>query len=85
MRQVPYGRSRTYGDLAAQLGGGVTAQQGGAAVGRNPLCILLPCHRIVGRHGKLTGYTGGMARKRALLDLEQSALPPLFEVPPGDL
>ena len=55
----------------------MTAQQVGAAVGRNPLCIVLPCHRVVGAAGKLTGYAGGLARKRHLLDLEQTGLPPL--------
>ena len=67
----------TYGALARRLGGDVTPQQVGAAVGRNPLCIVLPCHRVVGAAGKLTGYAGGLARKRHLLDLEQTGLPPL--------
>ena len=75
--QIPYGDTVTYGALAARLGGDVTAQQVGAAVGRNPLCILVPCHRVVGAAGKLTGYAGGLARKRHLLDLEQTGLPPL--------
>lgn len=70
--QVPYGQTTTYGDLARRLGGGVTAQETGAAVGRNPLSILIPCHRIVGSTGKLTGYAGGLKRKRFLLDLEQA-------------
>jgi methylated-DNA-[protein]-cysteine S-methyltransferase len=71
--QVPYGRTTTYGDLARQLGSGVTALEAGAAVGANPLCILIPCHRVIGSTGKLTGYAGGLARKRALLDLEQAS------------
>jgi methylated-DNA-[protein]-cysteine S-methyltransferase len=70
--QVPYGQTATYGDLARRLGGGVTAQEAGAAVGRNPLSILIPCHRIIGSTGKLTGYAGGLKRKRFLLDLEQA-------------
>ena len=69
---VPYGGTATYGDLARRLGGGVTAQEAGAAVGRNPLSILIPCHRIIGSTGKLTGYAGGLQRKRFLLDLEQA-------------
>ena len=69
--QIPYGETSTYGDLAARIGGGVTAQQVGALVGRNPLSIVVPCHRVVGRNGKLTGYAGGVARKRHLLDLER--------------
>jgi len=70
--QVPYGGTATYGDLARRLGGGVTAQEAGAAVGRNPLSIVIPCHRIIGSTGKLTGYAGGLKRKRFLLDLEQA-------------
>ena len=73
---VPYGQTITYGALARALGSQVTAQQAGAAVGRNPLCILVPCHRVVGVGGKLTGYAGGLSRKRALLELEQAALLP---------
>jgi methylated-DNA-[protein]-cysteine S-methyltransferase len=69
--QISYGQTVTYGELASQLGGGATAQQVGAAVGRNPLCIIVPCHRVVGSGGKLTGYAGGIARKHFLLNLEQ--------------
>jgi methylated-DNA-[protein]-cysteine S-methyltransferase len=68
---IAYGQTTTYGDLARRLGDGVTPQQIGAAVGRNPLCILIPCHRVVGRDGQLTGYAGGIDRKRRLLQLEQ--------------
>jgi methylated-DNA-[protein]-cysteine S-methyltransferase len=71
--EIPYGHTTTYGEIARRLGGGVSAQEVGAAVGRNPLCILIPCHRVVGSTGKLTGYAGGLDRKRALLDLEQGA------------
>lgn len=77
VRQVPYGDTVTYGALACRLGPEVTAQQVGAAVGRNPLCVFVPCHRVVGAGGKLTGYAGGLARKRFLLDLEQPARPTL--------
>lgn len=79
IRQVPYGDTVTYGALAGRLDGDVTAQQVGAAVSRNPLSILVPCHRVVGAAGKLTGYAGGLARKRHLLDLEQTGLPPLLQ------
>jgi methylated-DNA-[protein]-cysteine S-methyltransferase len=72
--QVPYGRPTTYGELARRVGGGVTPQEVGAAVGANPLCILIPCHRVIGSTGKLTGYAGGLARKRVLLDLERGQL-----------
>jgi methylated-DNA-[protein]-cysteine S-methyltransferase len=68
--RIPYGETTTYGDLAARIGDGLTAQQVGAMVGRNPLSIVVPCHRVVGRNGKLTGYAGGITRKRLLLDLE---------------
>jgi methylated-DNA-[protein]-cysteine S-methyltransferase len=70
VRQVPYGQTSTYGQLSRVLAAGITAQDVGAAVGRNPLCILVPCHRIVGQGGRLTGYAGGLPRKQALLDLE---------------
>ena len=70
VRRIPYGETATYGELARQLGEGTTPQEIGAAVGRNPLCLLVPCHRVVGAGGKLTGYAGGLARKRFLLDLE---------------
>jgi len=72
--QVPYGSTSTYGALARLLGDGTTAQEVGAAVGRNPLCIVVPCHRIVGSTGKLTGYAGGIARKAQLLDLERDSV-----------
>src|SRR5262249_31363728 len=62
--EIPYGCTTTYGAIARRLGDVVTAQEVGAAVGRNPLCILIPCHRVVGSTGKLTGYAGGLDRKR---------------------
>lgn len=71
--QIPYGATVSYGELAKELGGGVTAQEVGAAVGRNPVSIIIPCHRVVGASGGLTGYAGGLRRKRMLLDLEQDA------------
>jgi methylated-DNA-[protein]-cysteine S-methyltransferase len=80
---VPSGRTASYGDLARRLGDGASAQEVGAAVGRNPLSILIPCHRIVGSTGKLTGYAGGLKRKRFLLDLEQACLPGPVMRPPG--
>jgi methylated-DNA-[protein]-cysteine S-methyltransferase len=67
--QIPYGATVSYGELARGLGG-TTAQEVGAAVGRNPVSIIVPCHRVVGASGGLTGYAGGLRRKRALLDLE---------------
>jgi methylated-DNA-[protein]-cysteine S-methyltransferase len=70
--QVPYGETTSYGDLARRLGDGTDPRDVGAAVGRNPLCILIPCHRVVGSTGKLTGYAGGLHRKQALLDIERA-------------
>ena len=70
---IPYGETVTYGELAAELADGSTAQEVGAAVGRNPLSIVVPCHRVVGKNGKLTGYAGGLERKKFLLDLEEPA------------
>ena len=70
---IPYGETVTYGELAAELADGSTAQEVGAAVGRNPLSIIVPCHRVVGKNGKLTGYAGGLERKKFLLDLEEPA------------
>jgi methylated-DNA-[protein]-cysteine S-methyltransferase len=73
--QVPYGQTTTYGDLARRLGGRLgreNAQEVGAAVGRNPLSILIPCHRVIGSNGKLTGYAGGLKRKQKLLELERA-------------
>ena len=69
--RIPYGQTTTYGDLARDLGSGVLAKDVGAAVGRNPLCIVVPCHRVVGKNGALTGYAGGLGRKRFLLNLEE--------------
>lgn len=69
--QIPYGTTVSYGDLARELGDTVTAQEVGAAVARNPVSIIVPCHRVVGADGGLTGYAGGLRRKRILLDLEQ--------------
>jgi len=68
---IPYGQTTSYGELARQLGDGATAKDVGQAVGRNPLSVIVPCHRVVGKDGQLTGYAGGLGRKRFLLDLEQ--------------
>jgi methylated-DNA-[protein]-cysteine S-methyltransferase len=70
---VPYAQTTSYGDLARSLAPGTDPRDVGAAVGRNPLCIVIPCHRVIGSTGKLTGYAGGLDRKRALLEIERSA------------
>lgn len=67
---IGYGETSTYGELAAKLADGSTAYDVGQAVGRNPLSIIVPCHRVVGKNGALTGYAGGLKWKRFLLDLE---------------
>lgn len=69
---IPYGATMTYGELADTVGG-LTAREAGQVVGRNPLSIVIPCHRVVGKAGRLTGYAGGVARKKLLLDLEEPA------------
>jgi methylated-DNA-[protein]-cysteine S-methyltransferase len=70
---IPSGQSQTYGDLARQLGKPLAVRAVGAAVGRNPVSILVPCHRVMGAGGQLTGYAGGLWRKQALLKLEGHA------------
>ena len=70
---IPYGQTRTYGQLARELGDPGLAQKVGVSNARNRLCIVVPCHRVVGANGQLTGYAGGLARKRALLELEAAA------------
>jgi methylated-DNA-[protein]-cysteine S-methyltransferase len=70
---IPYGETVTYGELAVALADGTTAQEVGQAVGRNPLSIVVPCHRVVGKNGQLTGYAGGLKRKQFLLELEESS------------
>jgi methylated-DNA-[protein]-cysteine S-methyltransferase len=70
LRGIPYGETTTYGELAERLGDRNLARRVGGAVGRNPLSILVPCHRVVGADGSLTGYAGGLDRKRFLLELE---------------
>lgn len=68
---IPYGETCSYGALAARLGRPGSARAVGAAVGRNPLTILIPCHRVLGADGSLTGFAGGLERKRALLAIER--------------
>jgi methylated-DNA-[protein]-cysteine S-methyltransferase len=70
---IPRGQTTTYGRIAEQLGDRGLAYRVGQAVGANPLCIFVPCHRVVGANGALTGYAGGLQRKQALLELEEPA------------
>ena len=80
LRAIPFGETTTYGALARQLAeqrnGTIPAAQAvGGAVGRNPITIIIPCHRVIGADGSLTGYAGGLDRKAALLALEQGHSP----------
>ena len=77
LTKIPYGETRTYGQLAAELGDPGAAQAVGNANGWNPISVIVPCHRVVGTSGGLTGYAGGLDRKRFLLSLEE---PPADEV-----
>ena len=74
LREIPYGRTATYGQVAQATGRGLgrntSPRAAGSAVGRNPISLLIPCHRVVGAGGSLTGYAGGLERKEALLKLE---------------
>jgi methylated-DNA-[protein]-cysteine S-methyltransferase len=74
LQQIACGQVDTYGDMARGLGRPQAARAVGAAVGRNPVSVVVPCHRVVGRHGALTGYAGGLPRKQALLALEGARL-----------
>jgi methylated-DNA-[protein]-cysteine S-methyltransferase len=73
LRRIPYGRTLSYAQLAEAIGRGGAARAVGHANGRNPIPIIIPCHRVVATGGKLGGYGGGLDRKRALLELEASA------------
>jgi methylated-DNA-[protein]-cysteine S-methyltransferase len=75
LAQVPYGELTTYGTLAARAGRPRAARAVGTVMNRNPVPIVLPCHRVVGSTGSLVGYGGGLERKRALLELEGALLP----------
>ena len=71
LEHIPYGQTISYGEVAAAIGKPQAARAVGMACGRNPIWIFLPCHRVVGRNGELTGYAGGLMRKRWLLDWER--------------
>ena len=72
LRAIPYGVTQSYGEIARYQGQPAASRAVGAAVGRNPLSIIVPCHRVVGSKGALTGYAGGLERKIALLQLEKA-------------
>ena len=73
LTRIPYGETRSYGYVAKAVGEPGGAQAVGAANGRNPIAIVVPCHRVIGADGSLIGFGGGLPRKRFLLDLEQRA------------
>jgi len=68
---IPYGETRSYGQIARQIGAPGSARAVGLANGNNPIAIVIPCHRVIGAGGSLTGYGGGLDRKRTLLELEK--------------
>ncbi|MFD3500551.1 methylated-DNA--[protein]-cysteine S-methyltransferase [Streptomyces sp. NPDC058676] len=76
LQKIPYGETRSYGELADTLGNPTASRAVGLANGRNPVGIIVPCHRVVGANGGLTGYGGGLDRKQRLLDFESG--PALF-------
>jgi methylated-DNA-[protein]-cysteine S-methyltransferase len=76
LSNIPFGTSSSYGDISRQIGNPKAVRAVGAAVGRNPLSLIVPCHRVLGGDGSLTGYAGGLDRKVALLKLEGVAFQP---------
>ena len=73
--EIPYGETASYGQIAARVGAPDAARAVGVANARNPIAVIVPCHRVIGANGTLTGYGGGLERKRLLLDLEAGVLP----------
>ena len=72
---IPYGETASYGEIATRIGAPSAARAVGLANGRNPVAVIVPCHRVIGADGSLTGYGGGLERKRFLLELEAGVLP----------
>jgi methylated-DNA-[protein]-cysteine S-methyltransferase len=75
LQTIPYGQTWSYAQLAEKIGQATAVRAVGLANGRNPIALVIPCHRVIGSDGKLTGYGGGLDRKRFLLDLEASVAP----------
>jgi methylated-DNA-[protein]-cysteine S-methyltransferase len=73
--EIPYGETASYGEIAKRIGEPGAPRAVGLANGRNPIAVIVPCHRVIGADGSLTGYGGGLERKRLLLDLESGVLP----------
>jgi methylated-DNA-[protein]-cysteine S-methyltransferase len=80
LRDIPYGETRSYGDIARVIGSPGASRAVGAANGRNPIAIVIPCHRVIGASGALTGYGGGLDRKRQLLELEATRSVPRLDL-----
>lgn len=74
---IPYGETRSYGEIAHQIGSPGASRAVGLANGHNPIGIIVPCHRVIGSNGSLTGYGGGLNRKRQLLDMEKQRVSPV--------
>lgn len=70
LSEIPYGETLTYGEIASRISPNMSSQAVGGAVGHNPISILIPCHRVIGRDGKLTGYAAGLDKKIELLKIE---------------
>jgi len=75
LQKIPYGETRSYGEIAEQIGSPAASRAVGLANGRNPIPIIIPCHRVIGASGSMTGYAAGLDRKRLLIDLERSTAP----------
>lgn len=73
LRTIPFGQTRSYQQIAQQIGNPKAVRAVGAANGKNPISIVVPCHRVIGANGKLTGFAGGLSIKEYLLDLEQNS------------
>lgn len=73
LQSIPFGETRSYGELARQIGRPAASRAVGAANGKNPISIIVPCHRVIGSTGKLTGFAGGLENKSYLLELERGA------------
>ncbi|TRW78893.1 methylated-DNA--[protein]-cysteine S-methyltransferase [Mycolicibacterium sp. 018/SC-01/001] len=75
LQTIPYGETRSYGQIAAQIGAPGASRAVGLANGHNPISIIVPCHRVIGANGSLTGYGGGLERKKSLLGMEKRYAP----------
>lgn len=81
LREIPYGETVSYGEQARRIGQPDAARAVGAANGQNPIAVIVPCHRVIGADGSLTGFGGGLSRKRLLLDLEADAVSAAIRMP----